>query len=124
MMKTQWHKLDQRTRFGCSSVTAISGGKLSLWFRLTHISQSLAIVRHVWGGTSLVCCFAPFRLKDVRYGKVVWKLSGMALVDSLLCSSVEAKHLSTWLWHQMYLHWIRLFLQHTMCLSVARVTHW
>lgn len=56
MMKTHLQDLDQMTRSGCRLVVAISGGKMSLWFRSTRISQSLAAFIGLESSGVLLCC--------------------------------------------------------------------
>jgi len=85
-MKTQWQESDQ-----CNLVTVISGGKVSLCFWLTRISQYLAIFS--WqesGDEGLVHYFSPSRIKGVNCGKTVWASREMTLIETLLSSSAVA----------------------------------
>ncbi len=125
-IKTCRQVLDQRTRSGRRLVAAVSGGKVSLWFMSTRISQSRAAFSgHESGGDRLIECVSPSRMKDVGWRQVVWASRDMALTVTLLLSSVAARHFSTWLWRQVYLPCIRLVLQPTrMCFRVAGARHW
>ncbi len=119
-IKTCRRDLDQRTRSGRRLVAAISGGKVSLWFKSTRISQSRAgFTGHKSGDDRLIERFSPSRTKDVGWRKVVWASRGMAFTVTLLLSSVIARHFSTWLWRHVFLPCVRLVLQPTrMCFRV------
>lgn len=84
-------------------------GKISLLSRFTHNPQSLAAFCGPNSGGE---------------GLALWLLKGWALKDTLLHSSLAAKHFSTGSCCQVYLPWIRLFLQLTkMCLRDAGTEH-
>lgn len=105
-MKTHWQEFDQKTRSVCRLVIAILDGKVSLWLRSTHISQSLAeFSRHKLGGKKLAPSLSSSWMKNGSCGTIVWPL-----VFNLLCSGSAVKHLNTWLHHQGYLPCIRLVL--------------
>lgn len=79
-------ELDQRTR----------SGKMSLWIKSTHISQSLAIFS--WpasGDRHLARFFSPFLKKDCVFFKVLLAFWGMVFVDTLLVSTAAAEHFGT-----------------------------
>lgn len=63
-------------------------------------------------------------MKDGGCWSILWLLKGWALKDTHLRSSLAAKDFSTGLCCQVYLPWIRLFLQLTkMCLRDAGTEH-
>lgn len=99
---------------------------MSLRSKSTCICQSLSAFSGPRSGCEgLDLCFSPSRTNDGGCRYTCWLMLGRALMETLLHSSLSARHLRTWLCLHVYLPLVRLVLQPTMmCFSIAGVAHW